>query len=59
MKLSEVIKYLIEELNTRGDVEVYKEENDGRATYSYKYRPVLKYREIWKGHPDGKRHYLD
>lgn len=59
MKLSEVIKYLVDELNTRGDVEVYKVVSDGRSTYSEKYQPLLAYREIWRKHPDGKKHFLD
>ena len=58
-------KQLQKELKQFGDVEVFTEDNDGRSTSASrvelsKWRPTfVSHREIWKGHSDGKRHFIN
>lgn len=58
MKLSAVIAALEAEKTRLGDVEVFTEYNDGRCTTCETPRPQVKHREIWRGHPAGKRYFI-
>jgi hypothetical protein len=59
MKLEQLIAELQQQLALVGNVDLYTEVNDGRSTSAYSLRtPVIKYREIWKGHPAGKKWFL-
>ena len=59
MKLSALIATLQAFQRKLGDVEVFTEYNDGRATFAEEPHPVVRHREIWKGHSAGKRYFID
>lgn len=59
MRISELIIQLQEEQKTRGDLDLFVEEDDGRSTWRTKCVGVnIEHRKQWKGHPDPAAWYI-
>jgi len=59
VKISEVIKLLQEFQGRFGDIELYKQQDDGRSTWGEKWKPAIKLQKIWPKHPEPAQYYID
>lgn len=58
MKISELIRFLRQQITEHGDVALYYEENDGRSTYGMPVNPSIEHRKIWKTHSQPAQWYI-